>query len=192
MSDTCGIRTHAGRPHRLSRPAPCPLGQGIICPGIHDLENRTELLTTQHRLSPLFASVLEIVCFLLKLPTSSLAQIHELHHAHKDSLAERSKAVAQGAIPQGRGFVPHSCHLLIEQKSKRSGSCAETRLSTAPWHNIFRFPLRGNVVATQNRCRNSFFSTRLCELFSECLDIIHDQTAQACWNCSYTFIGSSR
>ena len=29
----------------------------------------------------------------------------------QDSLAERSKAVAQGAIPQGRGFEPHSCHI---------------------------------------------------------------------------------
>ena len=29
----------------------------------------------------------------------------------QDSLAERSKAVAQGAIPKGRGFEPHSCHL---------------------------------------------------------------------------------
>jgi hypothetical protein len=27
-----------------------------------------------------------------------------------DSLAERSKAVALGAIPKGRGFEPHSCH----------------------------------------------------------------------------------
>ena len=26
-----------------------------------------------------------------------------------DSLAEQSKAVAQGAIPKGRGFEPHSC-----------------------------------------------------------------------------------
>ena len=26
-SDTCGIRTHAGRSHRLSRPTPWPLGQ---------------------------------------------------------------------------------------------------------------------------------------------------------------------
>ena len=32
-----------------------------------------------------------------------------------DSLAERSKAVAQGAIPKGRGFEPHSCHFLIQQ-----------------------------------------------------------------------------
>ena len=30
-----------------------------------------------------------------------------------DSLAERSKAVAQGAIPKGRGFEPHSCHYLM-------------------------------------------------------------------------------
>ncbi len=37
---------------------------------------------------------------------------------YHDSLAERSKAVAQGAIPQGRGFEPHSCHywhVLIRQ-----------------------------------------------------------------------------
>ena len=29
---------------------------------------------------------------------------------HQDSLAEWSKALAQGASPQGRGFEPHSCH----------------------------------------------------------------------------------
>ena len=29
------------------------------------------------------------------------------------SLAERSKAVAQGAIPKGRGFEPHSCQFLL-------------------------------------------------------------------------------
>ena len=43
--------------------------------------------------------------------------------AAQDSLAERSKAVAQGAIPQGRGFEPHSCHFPIssihEQKDKK-------------------------------------------------------------------------
>ena len=27
--DTCGIRTHAGKPHRLSRPTPWPLGQSV-------------------------------------------------------------------------------------------------------------------------------------------------------------------
>ena len=27
--DTCGIRAHAGRPHRLSRPMPWPLGQSV-------------------------------------------------------------------------------------------------------------------------------------------------------------------
>ena len=30
QTDTCGIRTHAGRPHRLSRPTPLPLGQSVI------------------------------------------------------------------------------------------------------------------------------------------------------------------
>ena len=33
---------------------------------------------------------------------------------NNDVLAERSKAVAQGAIPKGRGFDPHSCHLCIK------------------------------------------------------------------------------
>ena len=41
--------------------------------------------------------------------------------ALKDSLAERSKAVAQGAIPKGRGFEPHSCQV---------ESCAENRYAT--------------------------------------------------------------
>ena len=30
----------------------------------------------------------------------------------QDSLAEWSKALAQGASPQGRGFEPHSCHFM--------------------------------------------------------------------------------
>ena len=33
-----------------------------------------------------------------------------LTSAKRDSLAERSKAVAQGAIPKGRGFEPHRRH----------------------------------------------------------------------------------
>jgi len=32
--------------------------------------------------------------------------------------------------------------LLIEQASKRSGSYAKIMFSTAPWHKIFRSPLR--------------------------------------------------
>ena len=32
------------------------------------------------------------------------------HSIDRDTLAERSKAVAQGAIPKGRGFEPHRCH----------------------------------------------------------------------------------
>ena len=32
----------------------------------------------------------------------------------KDSLAERSKVVAQGAIPKGRGFEPHSCQSCMQ------------------------------------------------------------------------------
>ena len=44
----------------------------------------------------------------------------------QDSLAERSKAVAQGPIPQGRGLEPHSCHLL----SRPQGSREETLILT--------------------------------------------------------------
>ena len=33
-----------------------------------------------------------------------------------DALAERSKAVAQGAIPQGRGFEPHRRHCPAKQQ----------------------------------------------------------------------------
>ena len=29
---------------------------------------------------------------------------------HMDSVAERSKAVAQGAVPRGRGLESHRCH----------------------------------------------------------------------------------
>ena len=32
----------------------------------------------------------------------------------QDSLAEWSKALAQGASPQGRGFEPHRCHLMCD------------------------------------------------------------------------------
>ena len=32
----------------------------------------------------------------------------------QDSVAERSKAVAQGVIPKGRGFEPHSCHVAAQ------------------------------------------------------------------------------
>ena len=39
----------------------------------------------------------------------SAAEMLKLASNH-DTLAERSKAVAQGAIPKGRGFEPHRCH----------------------------------------------------------------------------------
>ena len=46
------------------------------------------------------------------LRPSLLRTLHgcSFKRALKDSLAKRSKAVAQGAIPKGRGFEPHSCH----------------------------------------------------------------------------------
>ena len=45
----------------------------------------------------------------------------------KDTLAERSKAVAQGAIPKGRGFEPHGCHFL---RSRSCWGCAVWALAT--------------------------------------------------------------
>ena len=42
----------------------------------------------------------------------------------QDSLAEWSKALAQGASPQGRGFEPHSCHSKCSGVS-RSRLCEE-------------------------------------------------------------------
>ena len=39
-----------------------------------------------------------------------LSRMHLDLLAAKDALAERSKAVAQGAIPKGRGFEPHRRH----------------------------------------------------------------------------------
>ena len=36
---------------------------------------------------------------------------------HQDSLAERSKAVAQGAIRKGCGFEPHSCQPSLPEPS---------------------------------------------------------------------------
>ena len=43
-----------------------------------------------------------------------------------DALAERSKAVAQGAIPKGRGFEPHRRHFFVHAcpasaRSRRGG-----------------------------------------------------------------------
>ena len=49
----------------------------------------------------------------------------------KDSLAEWSKALAQGASPQGRGFEPHSCHLIYVRRTREESKvgCHIRRLS---------------------------------------------------------------
>ena len=64
--------------------------------------------------------------------------------AWRDSLAEWSKALAQGASPQGRGFEPHSCHPFndagasrrpgstLEPKSCCDATVAQTHLPAAP------------------------------------------------------------
>ena len=38
------------------------------------------------------------------------------HLPAHDAEAERSKAVAQGAIPKGRGFEPHSCQFVTRSE----------------------------------------------------------------------------
>ena len=56
------------------------------------------------------------------------------HLDFKDSLAEWSKALAQGASPQGHGLEPHSCHfckVAVKKQLKPAGlnlSC-QSRLS---------------------------------------------------------------
>ena len=48
-------------------------------------------------------------------PKQELEKLPANERADKEprqaSLAERSKALAQGASPQGRGLEPHSCHI---------------------------------------------------------------------------------
>ena len=46
-----------------------------------------------------------------------------------DALAERSKAVAQGAIPKGRGFEPHRCHFAPAQTWREIEAHSHTALT---------------------------------------------------------------
>jgi len=49
----------------------------------------------------------------------------------QDSLAERSKAVAEGAIPQGRGFEPHSCHHFAPAQPQANSPRASVQSTTS-------------------------------------------------------------
>ena len=51
----------------------------------------------------------------------------------QDSLAEWSKALAQGASPQGRGFEPHSCQLFVDKDVGSSDSCGVRTHALADW-----------------------------------------------------------
>ena len=59
----------------------------------------------------------------LTLPPVSLEPTSKF----QDSLAEWSKALAEGASPQGRGFEPHSCHLWVAQTHKDRQRQTETK-----------------------------------------------------------------
>ena len=65
-----------------------------------------------------------------------------------DSLAEWSKALAQGASPQGRGFEPHSCHVCRSRRflSRATASITpagfrRSRCSLLGWPNSLVGPL---------------------------------------------------
>ena len=61
--------------------------------------------------------------------------------AVNDALAEQSKAVAQGAIPQGCGLEPHNCHF--------SGMCYYTLVAEA-WEYLRQISIAGSVdIETQ-------------------------------------------
>ena len=47
-----------------------------------------------------------------------------------DALAERSKAVAQGAIPKGRGLEPHGRH-----SSEKLEGLTSVQVAVRRWHS---------------------------------------------------------
>merc|ERR1712023_171484 len=49
----------------------------------------------------------------------------------QDSLAEWSKALAQGASPQGRGFEPHSCQVGMCQRAAAMSACLGVQQAAA-------------------------------------------------------------
>ena len=80
------------------------------------------------------------------------AELHGLPHrpsCHtqltRDSLAEWSKALAQGASPQGRGFEPHSCHLGARARERAQSTALG---ATAPAAVV----LHAQRVGTADRC----------------------------------------
>ena len=65
-----------------------------------------------------------------------------------DTLAERSKAVAQGAIPKGRGFEPHRCH--FEKMHSVGFSSPRPRVSAIAASQYDRRGCKG--IRSQHRC----------------------------------------
>ena len=63
--------------------------------------------------------------------------------AAQDSLAERSKAVAQGATPQGRGLDPRSCHFAVASNSEQKD---EQKYAWRPLREKPTTPLSGCLV----------------------------------------------
>ena len=76
---------------------------------------------------------------------------------HQDSLAERSKAVAQGAIPQGRGLEPHSCHYF---KTSIDRFLFASSQYTWPGSNWRPSACEADVIATRPQVRIHFYIQR--------------------------------
>ena len=105
------------------------LGLQLIVPRpISSAGHSIGMLSNQHRCElrswPLQTEVDSLVPTLAALtPLFDFARLRtQVISFHlKDALAERSKAVAQGAIPKGRGFEPHRRHFSC---SGAAGGCS--------------------------------------------------------------------
>ena len=82
---------------------------------------------------------------------------------YQDSLAERSKAVAQGAIPQGRGLEPHSCHH-FKSAQPRANLRASIQSTTSMYALLMQEELVGVYYEMLVRVidRSSIATTLLC------------------------------
>ena len=106
---------HPTPPTHLSSPPPPPPPPPPPYPAA---TTTTTAATTSHRRQPPPATTTRTPPPSHPPPACINATATPRSRSHYDSLAERSKALAPGASPQGRGFEPHSCHArqIVEPK----------------------------------------------------------------------------
>ena len=85
-----------------------PLGQTVM-----SASHIIMTIDTNCRIDPIQSHAINLLPNRLHVQTLSSVDFHDDVSCTHDSLAERSKALAQGASPKGRGFEPHSCHLAL-------------------------------------------------------------------------------